>query len=329
MSPPSASTSAASFTSASALLGSWTYSRVLSEDTRAGVVYLLGTAIPAGTSEPQTAIIKIEQTPYDLAELPTLKDEKTWDRLETKTTNDIYGTFLGWYAPGKKSADIQLSSICPATDKHIKKYSQQNSRLVRETPALYRSVVEPYINSLSPKQINWVYQILDGVSEAENVIYRDEDPETGFVLTPDLKWDQTNMSSLYLLVLTQSRSIKSMRDLRPSHLPLLKKIRKEAERAAIAKYGIDKGELRMFVHYQPTYYHFHVHVTHLNYVGFPGITVGQAHLLDDIIDNLELDAASESSFTPTYYERRTLTYALGTEHPLFPVLKDAEAVVQP
>ena len=31
-----------------------------------------------------------------------------------------------------------------------------------------------------------VYRILDGSAEAENVIYRDEDPESGFVVTPDL-----------------------------------------------------------------------------------------------------------------------------------------------
>lgn len=31
-----------------------------------------------------------------------------------------------------------------------------------------------------------VYNILEGKAEAENVIYRDEDPESGFVVTPDL-----------------------------------------------------------------------------------------------------------------------------------------------
>lgn len=61
------------------------------------------------------------------------------------------------------------------------------------------------------------------------------------------------MSALYLLVLSQARDIRCLRDLRPSHLPLLRKIRHESERAAVEKYGIDKNELRFFIHYHPTY----------------------------------------------------------------------------
>ena len=171
---------------------------------------------------------------------------------------------------------------------HIKKYSVQSSRILRETPELNRTVVEPYIQGLSAGQVSWcvalppaecspidrvdrVYNILDGTSEAENVLFRDTDPETGFVLTPDLqvrplvldrgtdlsapcrKWDQKTMTSLYLLVLTQTREIRYLRDLRTSHLPLLRKIREEAQRAAESKYGVQPGELRMFIHYQPTY----------------------------------------------------------------------------
>jgi hypothetical protein len=41
-----------------------------------------------------------------------------------------------------------------------------------------------------------VYNILDGVKEAERVVHLDKDPETGFVLVPDLKWDQTSMKAL-------------------------------------------------------------------------------------------------------------------------------------
>lgn len=119
--------------------------------------------------------------------------------------NDIYSTILGWYAPtARQSADVQISGICPATEKvrllrfihrdpahslpqqHIKKYSQQVSRIVRETPSLYQEVVEPYMASVPASSTSWVYNILDGKSEAENVIFRDDDPDTGFVLTPDL-----------------------------------------------------------------------------------------------------------------------------------------------
>ncbi|GAA5952853.1 hypothetical protein JCM3765_002986 [Sporobolomyces pararoseus] len=319
----SPSTSAPSFSSAENLLKTFEYERTLSEDPRALVVYLLGSAVPEGSEQRAPAILKVEKTPYEPGEAVSLASAEAWSRLETKTCNDIYSTSLAWFAPGRSKADVQLTSICPATEKHILKYSVQEYRLVRETPQLYSSIVKPYIDSIPPATIKWVYGILEGTAEAENVLYRDDDPKTGFVLTPDLKWDQKTMTALYLLVLTQDRSIQSLRDLTPEHLPLLRNIRQQSQRAAIEKYGISKGELRFFVHYQPTYYHFHVHVVHVNYESFSGITVGQAHLLDDVIDNLEMEEADGPSERGGYYSRKTFTYALGTNHKLYEGLSSA------
>lgn len=61
------------------------------------------------------------------------------------------------------------------------------------------------------------------------------------------------MSSLYLLAIAQSRSIRSLRDIRYDHLHMLRSIRYECEQAAIKEYGVQPGTLRFFVHYQPTY----------------------------------------------------------------------------
>jgi len=77
-------------------------------------------------------------------------------------------------------------TLPPSCAQHIKKYSVQDSRLVRETPDLYECVVKAYMDSLPLSTVGWVYNILDGSAESENVLYRDDDPETGFVLTPDL-----------------------------------------------------------------------------------------------------------------------------------------------
>ncbi|GAA5977140.1 hypothetical protein JCM5350_003232 [Sporobolomyces pararoseus] len=317
------STSTPSFSNAENLLKTFEYERTLSEDPRALVVYLLGSAVPEGSEQRAPAILKVEKTPYESGEAVSLASAEAWSRLEMKTCNDIYSTSLAWFAPGRSNADVQLTSICPATEKHILKYSVQEYRLVRETPQLYSSVVKPYIDSIPPATIKWVYGILEGTAEAENVRFRDNDPKTGFVLTPDLKWDQKTMTALYLLVLTQDRSIQSLRDLTPAHLPLLRNIRQQSEKAAMEKYGISKGELRFFVHYQPTYYHFHVHVVHVNYESFSGITVGQAHLLDDVIDNLEMEEADGPSERGGYYARKTFTYALGTNHKLYEGLASA------
>jgi hypothetical protein len=48
------------------------------------------------------------------------------------------------------------------------------------------------------------------------------------------------------------------------------------------RYSVPPDQLRMFVHYLPSYYHFHVHVTHVK-LSSMGAAVGKAHLLEDII----------------------------------------------
>jgi hypothetical protein len=40
-----------------------------------------------------------------------------------------------------------------------------------------------------------VYNILDGKKEVERVLFRSEG-EDGFLILPDLKWDQTSISAL-------------------------------------------------------------------------------------------------------------------------------------
>jgi hypothetical protein len=38
--------------------------------------------------------------------------------------------------------------------------------------------------------LQWVYNILEKKAEAERLIFEDPDPELGFTLHPDLKWDE-------------------------------------------------------------------------------------------------------------------------------------------
>ena len=58
----------------------------------------------------------------------------------------------------------------------------------------------------------------------------------------------------------------------------------------VNKYGIKPDQLRVFLHYQPSYYHFHLHIVNVQHPGLgDGIAIGKAILLDDVIDNLKLD----------------------------------------
>lgn len=82
-------------------------------------------------------------------------------------------------------------------------------------------------------------------------------------------------------------------------------------------FGLSGAQLRVYLHYQPSYYHLHVHFTALSYDA-PGCSVERAHLLSDVIQNVELDAQ--------YYQKRTLTFALRADEPLLKKFQDAERI---
>jgi m7GpppX diphosphatase len=81
-----------------------------------------------------------------------------------------------------------------------------------------------------------VYNILEHKKEADRIVYEDLDPDCGFILLPDLKWDCRSTSNLYLTGIVCKRDIKSIRDLTSEHLPLLKNI-------------FDKGSVSKFKHF--------------------------------------------------------------------------------
>jgi m7GpppX diphosphatase len=98
-------------------------------------------------------------------------------------------------------------------------------------------------------------------AEYDKIIYEDKDKENGFIMLPDLKWDGT-LASLDILVLAKKR-IKSLRELNDSHLPLLKNIRDTGTDIIQKKYNLSSSQLRIYLHYQPSYYHLHVHFSYL------------------------------------------------------------------
>lgn len=159
----------------------------------------------------------------------------------------------------------------------------------------------------------WVYNILDHKSESERIVFEDPDPEIGFVLLPDLKWNGTTLDTLYLLAITHKRGIKSLRDLNESHLPLLLNIKEKGAKAIESKYGLPSSQLRVYLHYQPSFYHLHVHFTYLRHEA-PGITTERAHLLSNVISNIEL--------LPDYYQKITLPYVIQENNALFKKLEE-------
>ncbi|XP_064424821.1 m7GpppX diphosphatase isoform X3 [Latimeria chalumnae] len=244
---------------------------VLRESAREKTLFLHG-KVGEGCGEGKDAVIILEKTPFQVENLPELLNKNT--DLNLQISNDIYSTYHLY--PPPLLNDIKTTVIYPATEKHIRKYLRQELYLIQESGEDYKNITLPYIESQS-FSIQWVYNILDKKAEADRIVYENPDPENGFILIPDFKWNQK-------------------------------------QEAILNRYGVLGSQLRVYFHYQPSYYHLHIHFTGLSYDA-PGSGVERAHLLSDVIENLQSDAQ--------YYQKRTLTFALRADDPLMQKFKDA------
>jgi m7GpppX diphosphatase len=210
-------------------------------------------------------------------------------------------------------ARIVVDVIDPCTDKHIQKYSTQKAFMIVETPELYVNVTLPFIQAIPASALQWVYNILDHAAEPERKVYEDLDPDTGFVMQTDLKWEQSRLDQLHCLAIVKRRDLRSIRDLRPSHGPLLRNIIESGCRAINEKFGVDKSQLRIFLHYIPSYWHLHVHFVHVAQEPSHAMMIGRAHEVWGVLTNLSLH--------PNYYAQATLTCVLGECDALYAKLK--------
>ena len=67
---------------------------------------------------------------------------------------------------------------------------------MRETSEQYALVTLLYILSIPARTTQWVYNILEKKNEVERLLYEDPEAAQGFMLHPDLKWDQKQTSEL-------------------------------------------------------------------------------------------------------------------------------------
>ena len=78
---------------------------------------------------------------------------------------------------------------------------------------------------------------------------------------------------------------------------------KRGRKAIGDKFGIDPHELRVFIHYQPSFYHLHVHFTHIK-AEHGGFQTERAHMLSTIISNIRI--------YDNYYQRVDIEFPLSS-----------------
>lgn len=307
---------------AEALVPKFKFERRLNQDQAGRRISLLGSI------DGQAALLVVERAPFATSPDYLASITSTLSTVKNLGSNDIYHWYMASSGGGdgaqddngkQQHADLKINLIYPCTEQHIKKYSKQGVRVVTETPEIYRDKVKPFMQAKREAgRLNWVYNIIEGRKEVEDVIYRTplgEAGDEGFLLLPDLNWDRTTIEALHLLAIVERRDIWSLRDLRRSHVPWLRHMRARLLDATTGAYPdgkVEADQVKLYVHYQPTYYHFHIHIVHVQLEAGATQATGKAIGLESIISQLESmhgDGGAEEE--DAGMDSVPLTYTLG------------------
>ncbi|QPG94785.1 hypothetical protein C2857_006953 [Epichloe festucae Fl1] len=265
---------------------------------------------------------QVERAPFPTSAAYLGRLPGSLSKLKNLGVNDIYSWSMartGADDEGQSAseqngffADLKINLIYPCAESHVKKYSRQRVRSVTETPEMYEGKIRPYMQSKRDEgRLNWVFNILEGRTEVEDVIYRTklgEAGDEGFLLLPDLNWDRSTLDALHLLAVVERRDIWSLRDLKKKHIPWLQHMKSKIVSATVETYpSIEADQLKLYVHYQPTYYHFHIHVVHVALEAGATQATGKAVGLDSIIETLKVMAGDAEAGM----DALSMTYTLG------------------
>ena len=150
-----------------------------------------------------------------------------------------------------------------------------------------------YIAKRDPKKDQWIYNIINGISEQESILYRDE----YCIIIPTYMWDGKNVDKLHVLCMPTDVSLRCIRSLNSSHIYLLEHMKRKTVEIIKNKYNLDEHYLKMFFHYEPSTYHLHIHFVNSSCHDSRS-SVEYSHELNSVMFNL--------SICDDYYQRAIL-----------------------
>lgn len=171
------------------------------------------------------------------------KNVLDFKKTEHLMTNDIYQ---------KCKAEINIiGDLILCNEKESDKKTTFCERISKET---YKEYLDK-LNERDKKKDKWIYNIIDGMAEIEKIIYRDN----YIVIIPNYTWDEKDINYLHILAIPIDKSLRSIRDLNSTHIPMLEYYKKTTLQVIKEKYFIDEDKLKIFFHYTPSTYHLHIH----------------------------------------------------------------------
>lgn len=191
-----------------------------------------------------------------------VKEKKTME-------NDIYE---------KYEAKAEISGeliVC----KDVTQMKQRVKKLVQED-------YETYLQTLEKRDVKkdiWIYNIIDGISEQESILYRDDK----CIVFINYFWDGKDVDKLQLLCMPLDKNIRSIRSLDASHISLLEHMKLVTLQVIREKYGLEEGYIRIYFHYEPSTYHLHIHFvnTASNHLHS---SVEYSHELNNVMFNVKM-----------------------------------------
>jgi Scavenger mRNA decapping enzyme C-term binding len=184
----------------------------------------------------------------------------------------------------------------------------KNKCIVHETEVFFDSV--PYKsfieNEINKKQ--WIYKIINGEKEQDQIIYRDE----SLMILPDLE-TRDDASILNWIVIFTEKDLTSLRMLNASHIELLEATEKIVKRLL----PTDFQDAMLYFHYPPSVWQLHLHVSAPCNVLRTTNSMQKVYFLRDVISALKLNSE--------FLKKATLSYVLPHNHELCVLYKEQTA----
>ena len=208
-----------------------------------------------------------------------------------------------------------------------------HQRLILETRAMYDSLhAQNYIQQEVDRPTKqWIMKIIDGMQEREDIKLNTDE----FILLPDtervnryhwkiqnVKRDKTGMimrqrpvwrwctlqPCVNWLAIIKEPGLRSLRDLRGHHVPMLKRVLRKTFEKILLETGIHEEEVMAYIHYPPSVFQLHIHFAY-PYAQQNHRDVYRIHSVQNVISNLEIDE--------DYYAKASLQLSLARSSPLY------------
>ncbi len=233
--------------------------------------------------------------------------------------------------------------------------SDTSIRLVYETPTSHSAMdTQAFVTQeVERPSKGWVREVISAERESEHVRVRTPD----FVLLPDqqrrrpspptMRWKEidrcfhhhhssrrvdpsattlccSSPRRLNWLAITTDPSLRSIRDLRARHVPMLERMQRLCLAAMQRELGVEEDQIMIFANYPPSVYQLHFHFT-VPFAQPSPYDAFRIHPLSTILNNLRLypDYYRESTFRIPVHAASDLYAALCPEQ--FPCSSEDDA----